>query len=309
MPADATLQNSTDPRDHVRRLMKDFSLEITPGSAAKIDRFSDHVRAGTRIYVTFLPGSSLKDTVAVSTRIRAEGFEPIPHIAARSLGSRGMLDESLRQLRGEADIQSVLLIAGSVSTPLGDFSDTMQVLASGLLDKHGVRNVGLAGHPEGSPDISDERIHQALKWKNDFASQTDANLYLVTQFCFQAEPIIAWDRKLRQEGNRLPIHVGVPGLATIKTLISHARACGIGTSMTFLTRQAMNVAKLLTVSTPDHLISTLATYQAQDASCGIVGVHMYPLGGLKRTADWSYAVADGRFDWDRTGQGFEVTET
>src|SRR5947207_890592 len=111
----------------------------------------------------------------------------------------------------------------------------MQVLATGLLDRYGIRKIGVAGHPEGSPDITDEAIAQALRWKNDFAERTDADIYLVTQFCFEADPIIRWDKRIRAEGNRLPIHVGIPGLATLKTLMAHAKACGIGPSMRFIT--------------------------------------------------------------------------
>ena len=61
-----------------------------------------------------------------------------------------------------------------------------------------------------------------------FAERSGAELYVVTQFCFEAEPVIAWDRRIQAEGNRLPIYIGVPGLATIKTLLAHAKACGIG---------------------------------------------------------------------------------
>jgi len=76
--------------------------------------------------------------------------------------------------------------------------------------------------------------------------------------------------------------------------------------MNFLTKQAMNVAKLLTVSAPDRLVTELASYKARDAKCGIAGVHMYPLGGLKKTADWAYAVAAGKFELNRKKTGFEV---
>jgi len=295
-----------DVTQGIRRFMAGFTLETTPGSAAKITCFRDHVRPETPVYITFLPGSNFDDTVAVARRLRGEGLEPIPHFAARSVPNRSFLDDGLARLSGEAGVTRVLVIGGAVPQPVGDFSDSMQLLDTGLFDRHGIRSIGLAGHPEGSPDIGDEGIRQALRWKNDFAKRTDAKLYLVTQFCFEAEPIIRWDRRLQAEGNRLPIVIGVPGLATIKTLLAHSKACGIGASMAFLTKQAMNVAKLLTVSAPDRLVADLAAYKARDPKCGIAGVHMYPLGGLKKTADWSYAVADGRFDLDRGQTGFDV---
>lgn len=298
-----------DVRQEIRQFMTGFTLETTPGSAAKIANFNDHVRRDTPIYITFLPGSSFEDTVAVAKRLRSEGFEPIPHIAARSVPSKAFLEDGLARLCGEANVSRVLLIGGAVPTPVGEFSDSMQLLATGLFDRHRIRTIGLAGHPEGSPDISDEGIRVALRWKNEFAQRTDARLYLVTQFCFESEPIIRWDQRLQAEGNRLPIYIGVPGLATIKTLLAHSKACGIGASMTFLTRQAMNVAKLLTVSAPDRMLTELAAYKARNPRCGIAGVHMYPLGGLKKTADWSYAVADGRIDLNRTQTGFDIRQS
>ena len=302
----AALAVQQDERQDIIDFMSGFSLETTPNSAAKIANFGECVHRDTPIYITFLPGADFEATIALAARLRREGFEPVPHIAARSIPSRMFLEKSLQRLRCEANISRVLLIAGSVPTPLGDFTDSMQVLETGLLDRYGIRTIGLAGHPEGCRDISDEGIRKTLRWKNEFARRTDASLYLVTQFCFEAAPIIAWDKRIQAEGNKLPIHIGIPGLATIKTLLAHAKACGVGPSMRFISRQAMNVARLLTVSAPDRLVYDLAAYKARNAACGIAGVHMYPLGGLKKSADWSYAVADGRFDWNRSGNGFDV---
>ena len=295
-----------DVKQRIAAFMTGFTAETTPGSAAKIPDYRDHLRPGMVVYITFLPDSDLDDTIAIAKRLKDEGFLPVPHIAARSIPNAAYLDDKLARLVGEVGLEQVLVIGGALDSPLGDFSDTMQLLETGLFDKHGIRKFGVAGHPEGSPDISDEAIAGALKWKNDFAERSGAELYLVTQFCFEAGPVIAWDRRIQAEGNRLPIHIGVPGLATIKTLIGHAKACGIGPSMRFLTRQARNLTKLMTVSAPDRLITDLAAYQASDLNCGIAGVHMYPLGGLRRSAKWSYGVADGAFTMNRDGTGFSV---
>jgi methylenetetrahydrofolate reductase (NADPH) len=290
----------------IKNLFARFSLETTPATAAKINSFHDLLRAETKVYVAFLPGSDIAETIATVIRLRREGFHPVPHIAARSLRDRKQLDEVLRQASGEAGVDEVLCIAGGVSKPVGEFFDSMQMLETGLFDKYGIRRIGVAGHPEGSPDISDSAIASALAWKNAFAQRTGAELYILTQFCFEAAPIIAWDKKIRASGNRLPIRIGVPGLATIKTLAAYASACGIGASATFVLKQAKNITKLMTLSTPDKLITDLAAYKVTDCECGVVGFHMYPFGGLKKTAAWSYAVADGKFDLDGDG-GFRVT--
>ncbi len=292
----------------IMRLMSAFSLETTPGAAAKIPDYRRHIEAGAPVYITFLAGSDFKDTLAVAARLSSEGFKPIPHIAARSLPDRDYLDDILGRLSGELGVEQVLCIAGGVDTPVGEFSDTMQLLETGLFDRHGIRTIGVAGHPEGSPDINDEAIQAALKWKNAFNERSDASLYIATQFCFEAAPIIAWDRALRASGNRLPIYIGIPGPASVKSLLNHARACGVGPSMRFLTRQARNITKLLTVSTPDRLVSDLAHYTATDPQHGIRGVHMYPLGGLSKTTRWAYAASRGKFSLHPNGKGFDIQE-
>ncbi|MCC7328351.1 MAG: methylenetetrahydrofolate reductase [Burkholderiales bacterium] len=305
-----TMQNAAasghDRRQQIIDFMSGFTLETTPGSAAKVPDFRAHVRAGATIFITFLQGSEFTDTIRVARRLKAEGFNPVPHISARGIPDRRYLEQSLAMLAGEIGIREVLCIAGANSDPVGEYGDTMQLLETGLFDKYGISRIGLAGHPEGIPAIPEKEITQALEWKNAYARRTGAALYLVTQFCFEAEPVIAWDKLLQTQGNRLPIYIGIPGLATIRTLLGHAKACGIGPSMRFISRQAMNVARLMTISAPDKLVAELAAYKASDARCGIAGVHLYPLGGLKKSADWAYAVVDGNFTLSTRNDGFDV---
>ncbi|HMB74837.1 MAG TPA: metFprotein [Kiloniellaceae bacterium] len=294
-------------KQQVIDFLADFTIETTPGSALKIPDYREHLRPGVKVAVTFLPGSDFADTIKTASRLRAEGFEPLPHFAARSIPSKDLFETWLKQLRDEVGINEAVALGGAVEHPLGPFDSSMAILESGLFDKYGITRIGVAGHPEGSPDISDHAIADALAWKNAFAERTGAELYIATQFCFEAAPIIAWDRAIRAAGNKMPIHIGVPGLATIKTLLNHARACGIGPSMRFLTRQARNITKLMTVSEPDRLILDLARYKAEDPSCGIRRAHFYPLGGLKRSAGWAYAVRDGAFELKSGDKGFKVT--
>ena len=289
--------------------MRGFTVETTPGSAAKIPDYRDYLEPGATVSVTFLPGSDFGDTIATAKRLRDEGFEPAPHLAARSIPSQRAFEDYLKRLQDEVGVTEAVLLGGAVNEPVGAFDSSMQLLETGLLDRYGIRKIGVAGHPEGSPDISEHDLTEALAWKNAFAERTDAALYIATQFCFEAAPVIAWDRAIRESGNRLPIHIGVPGLATLKTLINHAKACGVGPSMRVLTRQARNIARLMTVSAPDRMVADLARYKALDPDCGIRLAHFYPLGGLRRTAAWAYAVAAGDFTLKRDGRSFTVNRT
>jgi methylenetetrahydrofolate reductase (NADPH) len=295
-----------DRKQQILDFVAGFTIETTPGSAMKIPDYRELLRPGTTVSVTFLPGSDFADTVATAKRLKDEGFTPAPHFAARSIPSRAAFEDYLKRLQGEVGVEEAVALGGAVTHPVGEFDSSMQLLETGLFDKYGIKRIGLAGHPEGSPDISDRGLAEALTWKNAFAERSDAAFYLATQFCFEAAPIIAWDKAIRDAGNRLPIHIGIPGLATLKTLINHARACGIGPSMRVLTRQAKNITKLLNVKAPDRLVCELASYHAHEPDCGIRRVHVYPLGGLRRSAQWIYAVADGEFTLGKDGWSFTV---
>lgn len=294
----------TPEQQRIVDFLADFSIETTPGTAAKTESYRALLAEGTTVNVTFLTGSNFADTVRVARRLKEEGMRPVPHIAARSVPSRAQLDSWLGALV-ETGVDEVLLIGGGSDRPLGPFDRTMQLLETGLFERYGIRRVGVAGHPEGSADFSDEAAMQALREKNAYARETGCDMYITTQFVFDAQPVIDWDRRIREAGNTLPIHIGVPGLATIKTLLNHARACGIGPSMRVLTRQARNLKRLMSVRAPDKLVADLAAYQAADPACGIRRAHLYPLGGLRRSAAWVYAVLEGHFQMNAKG-GFDL---
>ena len=143
-----------------------------------------------------------------------------------------------------------VLVIGGVGTPIGPYAETMDVLASGHLEAAGIRKVGVAGHPEGSPDISADGLAIALAAKNEWATRTGIETYIETQFCFDAGAILKWEKSIRAAGNVLPIHIGVPGLASLKTLLKFAQISGIGPSMRVLTRQTRNITRLLSCTGP-----------------------------------------------------------
>jgi len=282
-----------------------WSIEVTPTGASKVESFADCLAPGTSVNVTFLPGSDPMDTIAVSKRLKDDGMNAIPHIAARSLKSAEQLDELVAAMTSQAGVDEVLVIGGGVDNPVGDFSSSMEVLATGILQKHGIQRIGVSGHPEGSPDISDAEIADALAWKNEFATKEGLQLYIETQFCFEADMVLDWERKIRADGNKLPIRVGIPGPATIKTLFRFAQISGIGPSMRFVAKQAKNVAKLMTVQSPHLLLAGLAEGMANDKDCLVQHFHYYPFGGFVKTAAYAGAIANGEITLLPKG-GFDV---
>lgn len=291
--------------EQIQKAASDWSIEVTPTGATKIESFRDCLQPETTVNVTFLPGTDPMDTIAVAQRLYNDGMKPVPHLAARSLKDADQLDTLLSAFVEKAGVKEVLVIGGGVDKPVGQFSDSMQVLSTGLIQRHGIRSIGVAGHPEGSPDISDDEIAEALAAKNALAVAEGLDLYIETQFCFEADIVLDWEKRVRAAGNRLPIRIGIPGPATIKTLFRFAQISGIGPSMRFISKQARNVAKLMTVQSPHLLLDGLAEGMANDSECLIRHFHYYPFGGFAKTAAYAQAIADGKIETLPKG-GFDV---
>ena len=129
---------------------------------------------------------------------------------------------------------------------------------------------------------------------------------LVTQFCFDAAPVLAWERSTRAAGNRLPIHVGLAGLASLPTLIRFARHWGVGASLGVLTRQAGRLLKLASAVSPDEVVAALAAARLADPTCLIERLHFFPFGSFDATVAWAAAVARGEFELRRDGRDIVV---
>lgn len=269
--------------------LTDFSIEVMPRTAAKVEDFRALLPEGTRVYIAHIDGTPIDEMVTTARRLANDGFQVMPHFPARIIADKATLIDWIAQYRGEAGIDQALLLAGGVSEPKGDFDNSMQLLETGAFD--GFARLHVAGHPEGNRDIDPNggmaNVEAALRWKDAFAERTDADMAIVTQFAFEANPIIAWANALREGGIGMPVHIGIAGPAKLQTLIKFAIACGVGPSLRVLQRRAMDVTKLVMPYEPTDILNALAAYKAAHPDFAISNVHFFPLGGIKSSADWA----------------------
>ncbi len=290
-----------EEHDKIVKILKGFSLEITPFVANKIENLSQFIKPSTTIFITFLPGSDYKDTVNTAKKIQQERLNPAPHFAARSIKSKEMLEDYVSRIVGEANVKKILIVGGAGKHQIGPYADTVSLLETGIFDKYGITDIGVAGHPEGSPDITDKEIKKSLILKNKFSETSDANFFIVSQFCFDAESILNWSIKINSEGNKIPIIIGLPGVAKLSTLIKYSLSCGIGNSMNFLKKQGSNVLNLVKTQEPDKLVRKLAVSAEVLKKNGIDGIHIYPLGGIRKSSEWAQSIIDKKFILTRDG--------
>ena len=273
----------------IAAFLRDYSIEVMPRTAEKIDNFRDLLPAGTRVYIAHIDGTPIDDMVATARRLALDGFAVMPHFPARIIKDRATLADWITRYQGEAGVDQALLLAGGVAVPKGEYHSSMQLMESGLF--RDFKRLHVAGHPEGNrdidPDGSDKNVMDALRWKQRFSETTDAQMALTTQFAFEAEPIIAWADALHEAGITIPIHIGIAGPAKLQTLIKFAMACGVGPSLRVLQKRAMDVTKLLLPYAPTEVVTDLAAHKAANPDSLIAKVHFFPLGGIKTNAAWA----------------------
>jgi methylenetetrahydrofolate reductase (NADPH) len=289
------LRRTTNEAPHpgVGDFLSGYSIEVMPRTAAKIDSFAELLPEGTRVYIACIEGTTIDEMVETARRIRGEGFPVMPHFPARYIRDAAMLEEWVARYAGEAGVDQALVLAGGRAKPEGDYHSSMQMLETGIFDRHGFKRLHVAGHPEGNrdidPDGSDKVVSDALRWKQAFSERTDAEMALATQFAFEADPIIRWISRIREQGIELPVHVGIAGPAKLQTLIKFAAACGVGPSLTVLQKRARDVRKLVLPFEPTEVVRDLAAHRARDPRTAPAQVHFFPLGGIKTCAEWANA--------------------
>ena len=81
---------------------------------------------------------------------------------------------------------------------------------------------------------------------------------------------------------------GIPGVTSPATLLKYGLACGIGPSLEILRKQSGGLLKLATTR---QLAARrgrrgIAEAAAADPDSLIRGLHVFPFGGLRRSAEW-----------------------
>lgn len=267
--------------------MAGFSVEATRPSHADIAALAALAR-GTRVYLSALPGRPAAETVDAAVRLRAAGLEPVPHIAVRNFSTRDELDDFLARLNGEAAVERVLVIAGD-RAECGPFRRAADAIDSGLLQRRGVRALGVAGYPDGHPRIGPDELRLALSEKIAAAEATGLEVEIVTQFCFEAKAILDYVARLRAFGFEQPLRIGLAGPAGLASLLRYAGRCGVRASAQGLARRAGLLRQAFAMAVPDDLLRSLG-----DASLANVSAHFFSFGGVPATARWAQAVAEGR---------------
>ena len=200
----------------------------------------------------------------------------IPHLAARTVLDESHLDGLLGRLE-QAGVDEVFVIGGDNPEPAGSYSSAGELLP---VVRRRFGKVGIAGYPEGHPQIDPEALARVLAEKSAHAD------YMVTQMCFDPDALLRWLRDTREQGVALPVIIGVPGAVDPKRLLEVSMRIGVGPSVAYVRKQR-GLRGLLRrpTSTAEKLLEAL-TPCLEEPDLNVAGFHYYTLNALTDTWNW-----------------------
>ncbi len=261
-----------------------FSLEMTAKDEASLRDAAPLIPTETPIAVTYLPGEEVDARVAATIAVRELGFEPMPHFSARRITSEDDFEAYLKAVVEKAGVRRCFIVAGDPPEAQGPYSDTMSLIATGAFERSGIQAIGIGGHPEGHPNMSEAECWAVLEAKVHEIERRGMAPLVVTQFGFDPDAFLGWLKALRARGITCPVRIGIPGPAGIKRLLAFAARCGVGASASVMKKYGVSITNLLGTAGPDKLVDAFARGLGEEH--GRVRLHFYPFGGLTKTLEW-----------------------
>jgi methylenetetrahydrofolate reductase (NADPH) len=267
-------------------LVTNGSIEFSTTAIQGIPRAADLLPYGTSVYVPSPASKTLQSNLEAIAALHDAGLEAVPHIAARKIASRRELQDYLARIVRDYGVHRVLVIGGDVNEATGPYPDSTAILREDVLAEAGIHEIGVAGYPEGHPQIPPGVLNADLDEKIELASKLQLGMEVITQFSFAPNRIIEYCSVLSHRAPDVPVYVGLAGPTSPAKLIWYANYCGVSTSMRALADFGMEAVKLLEHTHPDEQLTAVAQHCALRESCNVIGVHVFSFGGFKQSARW-----------------------
>ena len=262
----------------IRQDLQKSYMEIIP--VPGIEDKLDSLPSDMYLAVTCSPTKGVDETLELSEKLIERGFKVTPHIASKCVSGEKHLEAIIKKL-DELGIESIFVPGGDRSEPMGDFNNALDLLKALKKLGHNLNKIGMAAHPEGHPDVSDEILMEALEEKKDLAD------FIVTQMCFDAEILNDWMNQIQKKGIELPVWVGLPGVIERGRLLKTSLRIGVGDSLRFLRKKSQVATELMksSIYNPDDLVRDI-TEQIDINDSRLAGYHIYCFNQIETTEKW-----------------------
>jgi methylenetetrahydrofolate reductase (NADPH) len=261
------------------RLVASARYEILPTPTVE-EKVLAHVDVDRTLTVTASPAKGLEDTLALTERLTAAGYQVVPHLAARMVRDRAELGEISARLQ-DAGVHTVFVPGGDQNPPAGEFRSALDLLEALTALGRPFADVGITGYPESHPTISDDLTVQSMWDKRRHATHVVSNLN------FDSASLTRWLERMRARGITLPVLVGVPGPVERAKLLAMATKIGVGDSTRFLLKHKGTFARLAAPGgyTGERFLERSARTLTRP-ELKVTGLHVFTFNQVAETERW-----------------------
>jgi methylenetetrahydrofolate reductase (NADPH) len=268
---------SDTQRTALRSLVAHAKYELIPLKNAQAK--AEALPAGSTVTVTASPTHGIEATLTLAEWLAARGHAVIPHLSAHMIRDRTHLADLLARARA-AGLRQAFVVGGDAKahTEMGDGLGLLRAMQEA---GHPFERIGVPAYPEGHADIANDVLLRALKEKQPFAQS------MTTQMSFNPDAVSAWIVRMRAEGVRLSLHLGVPGVTELTKLMTIAAKIGVADSARYLKKNRQMVGHLMNPGSfgPDAFLEALAPAIA-DPAANVGGLHLFTFNQVEETAAW-----------------------
>lgn len=268
---------SDTQRNALLTLVRGARYELIPLKGVR-DK-ADALAPGSTVTVTASPSHGAEATLMLAEWLAARGHAVIPHLSAHMIRDRVHLADLLDRARA-AGLREAFVVGGD-GQQHAEFRDGLALLQAMHEIGHPFERIGVPAYPEGHVGIPNDVLLRALKEKQHFAHS------MTTQMSFNPKAVSTWVARVRSEGIRLPVHLGVPGVTELSKLMTIAARIGVSDSARYLKKNRQMVGRLMSPGSfgADAFLEALAGTIA-DREAQIGGLHLFTFNQIEDTAAW-----------------------
>lgn len=263
------------------RLTADASVEVLHADIRRIGEWREYLDDGARVFIPHFRKGDTAANIRTAGKLIDGGMTPVAHVAARNISDEDELERVVAGYAG-VGVREFLFLGGGDNPPAGAFDNVLQMLQTGVLQRHRAARVGFAGHPEGHPEQPKQVMRQALLEKLEYAAEHQLDAFIATQFCFAVTPYFEFLDWLKSRRIAVPVRLGLAGRVNAQKLLKFAVISGIGSSLNFFRKQFGKSVGLLNFS-PEGMMAEIAGRLAVRRYDFPVHLHFYPFGAVRET--------------------------
>jgi methylenetetrahydrofolate reductase (NADH) len=272
------MRNKVSATATMVRLLEHARYEVLPTASIEATLL-EHVDPGTTITVTASPGKGLPATLDLTERLIAQGYDAVPHLAARMVRDRAELTDICDRLVGHGVTK--VFVPGGDAEQAGSYPDALSLLEDLAVLGRPFADVGITGYPESHPTIHDDLTVQSMWDKRRYAT------HIVSNLTFDPAVLTGWVRRLRTRGVTTPLLLGIPGPVDRTKLLAMATKIGVGESTRFLNKHKGTFARLAAPGgfTGERFLEKCAP-ALSESDANVEGLHVFTFNQVPATEAW-----------------------